>query len=90
MDDFNTAVYVRDRMREYGWEADLVQYDVELMYPTVDPQRPYAELTATFPGASQPFRARLAEQVYPEDPLSASGKWTQTDCLGPDFLSCAR
>ena len=38
--------YVRDKMHEYGWEADLVKYDVLLMYPKVEEGRPYAELTA--------------------------------------------
>lgn len=72
-DDLRTAEYVRDRMREYGWDADLVQYDVLLMYPkTNDPAGPYAELSATFPNGRS-FRASLTERVYPEDPLSQSG-----------------
>ena len=72
-DDLRTAEYVRDRVREMGWDADLVEYEVLLMYPkTDDPAGPYAELSATFPNG-RTFTAALEERVYPEDPLSASG-----------------
>jgi len=32
--DHKTALFVRDRLREWGWEADLVEYEVLLNYPS--------------------------------------------------------
>src|SRR3982750_4633848 len=32
--DQKTAVFVRDRLREWGWQADLAEYHVLLNYPT--------------------------------------------------------
>ena len=31
--DYKTAVFVRDRLQEWGWKADLVSYEVLLNYP---------------------------------------------------------
>ena len=31
--DYKTAVFVRDRLREWGWKADLATYEVLLNYP---------------------------------------------------------
>jgi N-acetylated-alpha-linked acidic dipeptidase len=59
---YQTAVYVRDRMREYGVAAELREYQVLLPYP----KRPTVlELVA-------PRRERLPlqESVVPEDPSS--------------------
>ena len=70
-------------MHEYGWEADLVKYDVLLMYPKVEEGRPYAELTARcepdrgdcagMGPSGDSFTARLEEEVYAEDDLGDRG-----------------
>ena len=75
--------YVRDKMHEFGWEADLVKYDVLLMYPKVEEGRPYAELTARcepdrgdcagMGPSGDSFTARLEEEVYAEDDLGDRG-----------------
>ncbi len=31
--DYKTAVFVRDKLREWGWKADLAEYEVLLNYP---------------------------------------------------------
>jgi N-acetylated-alpha-linked acidic dipeptidase len=31
--DYKTAVFVRDKLREWGWQADIVELDVLLNYP---------------------------------------------------------
>jgi N-acetylated-alpha-linked acidic dipeptidase len=41
--DYKTAVFVRDKLREWGWKADLAEYEVLLNYPT------YASLSLTRP-----------------------------------------
>ena len=35
--DYKTAVFVRDRLREWGWKAELVPYEVLLNYPEGKP-----------------------------------------------------
>ena len=35
--DYRTAVFVRDKLREWGWEADLAEYEVLLNYPSQPP-----------------------------------------------------
>ena len=35
--DYKTAVFVRDRLQEWGWKADLVSYEVLLNYPDGEP-----------------------------------------------------
>ena len=65
-------------MNDYGWAADIVQYNVLLMYPQVEDDVPYAELEGTCErgrsgvgmGPSGIFTASLEERVYPEDDLS--------------------
>src|SRR4051794_16490918 len=32
--DYKTAVFVRDKLREWGWKADFAEYEVLLNYPT--------------------------------------------------------
>jgi hypothetical protein len=72
--------YVKQKMNDYGWDADIVQYNVLLMYPQVEENVPYAELEAICErgrtcdgmGPSGVFRASLEERVYPEDDLSAA------------------
>ncbi|HKI21106.1 MAG TPA: PA domain-containing protein, partial [Isosphaeraceae bacterium] len=36
--DYKTAVFVRDKLREWGWKADLAEMEVLLNYPAVTPQ----------------------------------------------------
>src|SRR4051794_20770831 len=31
--DYKTALFVRDKLREWGWKADLAEYEVLLNYP---------------------------------------------------------
>ncbi len=31
--DYRTAIFVRDKLREWGWKADLAEYEVLLNYP---------------------------------------------------------
>ena len=33
--DYQTALFVRDKLRDWGWQADLVEYEVLLNYPVV-------------------------------------------------------
>ncbi|MCA1641961.1 MAG: M28 family metallopeptidase [Acidobacteria bacterium] len=65
-EDYQTALYVRDRMREYGISAELKEYQVLLPYPKAPT---VLELVA-------PRRERLSlqEAAIPEDPTSASRK----------------
>lgn len=65
-------------MNEYGWDADIVEYNVLLMYPQVEEDVPYAELegscergrTCQGMGPTGVFTASLTERVYSEDDLS--------------------
>ena len=34
--DYKTAVFVRDKLREWGWKADLAEYEVLLNYPVAN------------------------------------------------------
>ncbi len=65
-EDYDTAIYVRDRFREYGLPAEIKEYEVLLPYPK---QPSLVEMTA-------PRRERLAvhETVVPEDPTSSNPK----------------
>ncbi len=36
--DHKTALFVRDQLREWGWKADLVELEVLLNYPAMNPQ----------------------------------------------------
>lgn len=36
--DYKTAVFVRDKLREWGWKADLVELEVLLNYPGAAPE----------------------------------------------------
>ena len=72
--------YVKQKMNSYGWDSDIVQYNVLLMYPQVEENVPYAELEASCErgrscegmGPSGVFTASLEERVYPEDDLSTA------------------
>lgn len=65
-EDYNTALYIRDRMRAYGLAAELKEYQVLLSYPK---QPSIVELVA-------PRRERLKvqEAIVAQDPTSASRK----------------
>jgi N-acetylated-alpha-linked acidic dipeptidase len=65
-EDYQTALYVRDRLREYGIQADLKEYQVLLPFPK---SPTVLELIA-------PRRLRLAlqEAAIPEDPSSSNKK----------------
>ncbi|MFN2597584.1 MAG: M28 family metallopeptidase [Pyrinomonadaceae bacterium] len=65
-EDYQTALYVRDRLREYGLSAELREYQVLLPYPR----------TPTLLELVAPRRERLAlkEAAIPEDPTSSSPK----------------
>src|SRR5437870_6138631 len=65
-EDRTTAVYVRDQMRSFGLESELVEYQVLLPFPRTPS---IVELVA-------PRRERLQvrEDVIPQDPTSASKK----------------
>jgi N-acetylated-alpha-linked acidic dipeptidase len=65
-EDYQTALYVRDRLREYGIAAELKEYQVLLPFPRTPST---LELVA-------PRRLRLAlqEAVIPEDPSSSNKK----------------
>ncbi|HEY3102296.1 MAG TPA: M28 family metallopeptidase [Pyrinomonadaceae bacterium] len=67
-EDYDTAVYVRDKMRSYGLNADLAEYHVWLNYPKTDP---VVELIS-------PRRERLSvrEAIIKEDATSSNRKIT--------------
>jgi N-acetylated-alpha-linked acidic dipeptidase len=64
--DYKTAIFVRDKLREWGWTADLAEYEVLLNYPIGSPQ---LELV-------QPTRLTLSliEAPHSSDKDSASTK----------------
>ncbi|HEY5991785.1 MAG TPA: M28 family metallopeptidase, partial [Candidatus Udaeobacter sp.] len=66
LEDYATAVYVRDQMRSFGLDSELKEYQVLLPYPR----------TASIVELVAPRRARLQvrENVIPEDPSSSSKK----------------
>jgi N-acetylated-alpha-linked acidic dipeptidase len=63
-EDYQTALYVRDRMRSFGLSSELKEYQVLLQYPK---QPTIVEMLA-------PRRERLqtTEAIVPEDPSSSS------------------
>jgi len=65
-EDYATAVYVRDQMRNFGLQSDLKEYQVLLPYPG----------TQSIVELISPRRERLQvrEDVVREDPTSASRK----------------
>jgi N-acetylated-alpha-linked acidic dipeptidase len=65
-EDYQTAIYVRDRLREYGISADLKEYQVLLPYPRTPT---VLELVAP-----RRERLQLKEAAIPEDPTSSSAK----------------
>ncbi|MDX6694617.1 MAG: N-acetylated-alpha-linked acidic dipeptidase [Blastocatellia bacterium] len=65
-EDYETAIYVRDRMRAYGLAAELKEYQVLLPYPK---QPSIVELIAP-----RRERLRVQEAVVAQDPTSANRK----------------
>ena len=61
--DYDTAIYVRDKLRSYGIAAELKEYDVWLNYPN---SPSIVELIA-----SRPQRLKIHEPVVPGDPTSS-------------------
>jgi len=66
-EDYDTAIYVRDKIRSYGIPAELKEYDVLLNYPA---QPAVVELIT--PGRR--LRLQVKEAVIPEDPSTSSTK----------------
>ena len=52
--DHKTAVFVRDKLREWGWKADLAEMEVLLNYPQAPPlaEPPATDLSGPQPGRS--------------------------------------
>ncbi|HEY0004893.1 MAG TPA: M28 family metallopeptidase [Pyrinomonadaceae bacterium] len=65
-EDYETAVYVRDRLRSYGLAAELKEYQVLLNYPR---QPSLVELVAP-----RRERLRVQESALPEDATSGNRK----------------
>jgi N-acetylated-alpha-linked acidic dipeptidase len=65
-EDYQTALYVRDRLREYGIPAELKEYQVLLPYPRTPT---VLELVAP-----RRLRLPLQEAAIPEDPTSSNKK----------------
>ena len=63
--DYQTALYVRDHLREWGWKADLSEYECLINYPVPDS----IQLQLIKPGN---IELSLMEQPHPEDKDSAS------------------
>lgn len=64
--DHRTAIFVRDKLREWGWKADLVELEVLLNYPIGDPT---LKLTAP-----KPVKLPVNEAPIATDKDSASTK----------------
>src|SRR4051812_18074240 len=45
--DHKTALFVRDKLREWGWKADIAEYEVLLNYPRRGPTNPRGETLYT-------------------------------------------
>jgi N-acetylated-alpha-linked acidic dipeptidase len=43
--DYKTAVFVRDKLREWGWKAEIAEFEVLLNYPTNDGAPTHLQLT---------------------------------------------
>ncbi|GAC1463761.1 MAG: transferrin receptor-like dimerization domain-containing protein [Isosphaeraceae bacterium] len=69
--DHRTALFVRDKLREWGWQADLAEYEVLLNYP-----RPIIRGVGPSPSIElvlpEPRKLSLGEAPNPADRDSAS------------------
>ena len=70
--DRKTALFVRDKLREWGWQAELAEYEVLLNYPS--DMRSGAERVYPILEFVRPTRQRLkvTEDAYAPDKDSAS------------------
>ncbi|MGH9968242.1 MAG: hypothetical protein ACREBG_10480, partial [Pyrinomonadaceae bacterium] len=66
IEDYTTAIYVRDQMRSYGLKAELKEYEVLLPYPK---QPSVVELVG-----QRRERLTVKEAVVPDDPTSSNPK----------------
>jgi N-acetylated-alpha-linked acidic dipeptidase len=69
--DYKTAIFVRDKLREWGWKADLAELEVLLNYPKSG-EPPRLALT-------QPVKKRLS---LDELPVSIDKDSSSSDALG--------
>ena len=67
--DYKTAVFVRDRLQEWGWKTDLVTYEVLLNYPNGQP-------------SLQIKRPRLKNLELDEAPLAADKDSASSNAFG--------
>ncbi len=58
--DYKTAVFVRDKLREWGWKADLEELEVLLNYPVANGNPPRSRSSGRSPRRSPWTRRRLA------------------------------
>src|SRR4051812_25929401 len=69
--DYKTAIFVRDRLREWGWEVEVAEYEVLLNEPNPSTRggktSPFLELVRPEPKALS-----LVETPHPADKDSAS------------------
>jgi N-acetylated-alpha-linked acidic dipeptidase len=69
--DYKTALFVRDKLREWGWQAELAEYQVLLNYP-----KPVSRPGYTSPCLElirpDPKKLSLTEAPHPADKDSAS------------------
>ncbi len=63
--DYQNALYVRDKLREWGWKADLSEYECLLNYPVIES----VKLAIVRP---DPVDLPVIEEPHPEDKDSAS------------------
>lgn len=67
--DYDTAVFVRDKLREWGWQADLAEYEVLLNYPIGTPiveiVRPVAQKLQVIEAPHLPDKDSASPAAFP-------------------------
>lgn len=66
--DHKTALFVRDKLREWGWEADLAEHEVLLNYPvhaTLELLRPTAQKLKTREDPHTPDKDSVSLVAFP-------------------------
>src|SRR5271165_5831351 len=79
--DYKTAVFVRDRLQEWGWKADLVSYEVLLNYPIGKTSRTgkrrfrsTGQCSRSWSSTRHPCRpTRTPQAAMPSAPFTAMG-----------------
>ncbi|WZP00494.1 M28 family metallopeptidase [Isosphaeraceae bacterium EP7] len=66
-EDYDTAIFVRDQLRGWGWKADLAEYQVLLNYP----DRDFVQFAITKP---ERIELKVIEDYNPADKDSGSSK----------------